>query len=200
VTSEEYSIESDHLTEFSANVGLYFNLPLTERLSLGSKLLIGRSLTQELDINAHYQGSVKNMTYTLTFQEGFEPGNGYNSDGSDMEDGSDLMVWNLKSTGETYDAEWDYLTLGGNNSTNFGTGLSLTYRYKSNFSWRLFCDYDYSYKEFTFKADPFRFLKHSMPNMVSLLETAGSNLNPITYRKKRHVNYFTIGGSFIINF
>ena len=193
-TLEEYSIESDHLTEFSANVGLYFNLPITDRLSLGSKLLIGRSLTQELDINAHYQGSVKNMAYTLTMKNGYPE-----TDDFSMTNGADVKIDDFSSTGEQYDVEWDYMTLGGNNSTNFGTGLSLTYRYKSNFSWRLFCDYDYSRKEFTFTADPYRFLKHATPNMQSLFETLGSNLDPITFKKKKNVNYFTLGLSFMVN-
>jgi membrane-associated phospholipid phosphatase len=193
-TLEEYSIESDHLTEFSANVGLYFNVPLNSHFSLGSKLLIGRTLTQELDINAHYQGNVKNMAYTLTLKEGYpEPATGFSPNGPD------LIIDDFSSTSENYDIEWDYMTLGGNNSTNFGTGLSLTYRYKSNFSWRLFCDYDYSRKEFTFTADPYRFLKHATPNMVSLFETIGSNLDPIRFKKKKDVNYFTVGLSFMVN-
>ena len=193
-TLEEYSIESDHLTEFSANLGLYFNVPLNSHFSLGSKLLIGRTLTQELDINAHYQGNVKNMAYTLTLKEGYpEPATGFSPNGPD------LIIDDFSSTSENYDIEWDYMTLGGNNSTNFGTGLSLTYRYKSNFSWRLFCDYDYSRKEFTFTADPYRFLKHATPNMVSLFETIGSNLDPIRFKKKKDVNYFTVGLSFMVN-
>ena len=193
-TLEEYSIESDHLTEFSANLGLYFNVPLNSHFSLGSKLLIGRTLTQELDINAHYQGNVKNMAYTLTLKEGYpEPATGFSPNGPD------LIIDDFSSTSENYDIEWDYMTLGGNNSTNFGTGLSLTYRYKSNFSWRLFCDYDYSRKEFTFTADPYRFLKHATPNMVSLFETIGTNLDPIRFKKKKDVNYFTVGLSFMVN-
>ena len=194
-TLEEYSIESDHLTEFSASVGLYFNLPLTNRLALGTKLLIGRSLTQELDINAHYQGNVKNVAYTLMLNQGYpDPVTPL-----DPENGAELFVSEFKSSGETYDAEWDYMTLGGSNSTNYGTGLSLTYRYKSNFSWRLYCDYDYSRKEFTFATDPYRFLKHSIPNMATLLETLGTNLDPITFKKKVNVNYFTVGISFMVN-
>ncbi len=199
-TLEEYSIESDHLTEFSANVGVYFNVPLSSHFSLGSKLLIGRSMTQELDINAHYQGDVKNMAFTMTYADGYAPGNTFGPGGTEMENGIDVTVNNFASTGSSYDAEWDYLTLGGNNSTNYGTGLSLTYRYKSNFSWRLFCDYDYSRKEYTLVADPLRFLKHATPNLNSLFETLGAGLDPISYKKKKNVSYFTIGASFAVNF
>ena len=198
-TLEEYSIESDHLTEFSANVGLYFNLPLGDRFALGSKLLVGRSMTQELDINAHYQGNVKNMAYSLEINEGYQPGNGLNG-GTDIENGIDLYVADFSSEGSGYDVEWDYLTLGGNNTTNFGTGLSLTYKYKSNFSWRIFADYDYSKKEFTLTADPYRFLKHATPNFCNLFEVLGEPLNPITFKKEKSVHYFTIGGSFMVTF
>ena len=190
-TLEEYTIESDHLTEFSANVGLYFNLPLSSRFSLGSKLLIGRSMTQELDINAHYQGDIKNMAYELNISDGYA-----DPDKNDIS----LTVNDLYSTNTPYDIEWDYLTLGGNNSTNVGTGLSLTYRYKSNFSWRLYCDYDYSKKEYTLTADPLRFLKVGTPNLNSLFETLGAPMNPVVYKKEKNVHYFTIGASFAVNF
>jgi membrane-associated phospholipid phosphatase len=198
-TLEEYSIESDHLTEFSANVGLYFNLPLSERFALGSKLLIGRSMTQALDINAHYQGDVKNMAYTMEINDGFQPGNGLD-EGKDIENDVNVFVANFASAGKTYDVEWDYLTLSGNNSTNFGTGLSLTYKYKSNFSWKIFVDYDYSKKEFTFTADPYRFLKHATPTFCNIFEIMGAPLNPISFKKKKDVHFFTIGGSFAVTF
>ena len=190
-TLEEYSIESDHLTEFSANVGLYFNLPLSSRFALGSKLLIGRSMTQELDINAHYQGDTKNMAYDMNISDGYA-----DPDKNDMS----LIVKDFYSTNNPYDIEWDYLTLGGNNSTNFGTGLSLTYRYKSNFSWRLFCDYDFSKKEYTLTADPLRYFKVGTPNISSLFDMLGAPMDPIVYKKEKNVSFFTIGASFAVNF
>lgn len=36
----DFVIESDHLTEFSGDLGVYFNLPLSDRFALGSKLLV----------------------------------------------------------------------------------------------------------------------------------------------------------------
>jgi len=188
-TLEEYSIESDHLTEFSANVGLYFNLPLSSHFSLGSKLLIGRSLTQELDINAHYQGDMKNTAYDLRISDGHT---------DDTKNFASLSIDEFSSANTPYDVEWDYLTLGGNNSTNFGTGLSLTYRYKSNFSWRLFCDYDYSKKEFTLVSGPLRFLKHATPNLDAMFDVLGARMDPIKYRKTKYTSFFTIGASFAV--
>ena len=207
-TSEEYSVESDHLTEFSASVGLYFNIPLGKRFALGSKLLIGRTMTQELDINAHYKGDVKNAAYLLTMTDELPETSGFKVvipvDGVDMtipvEDGAMLFVDKFKSTGQTYDQEWDYLTMGGNNSTNYGTGLSLTYKYKSNFSWRVYFDYDYSHKEFTLTYDPYRFMKLSTPNLEAIYRVAGTDLEPYQFKKKKEVHYFTVGGSFLITF
>lgn len=45
---------------------------------------------------------------------------------------NDLMYPN--NTGEKWTDEWEYLTIGAKSSTSYGTGISLTYRYKSNFS------------------------------------------------------------------
>ena len=185
VQEENITIESDHLTEFSANVGVYFNIPLSERFHLGSKLLIGRSMTQELDVDASFSGNVKDLGYTMTITDGRI---------------SNLDVNRLRSTDQNYAVTWDYLTLGGNNSTSFGTGLSLTYRYKSNFSWRAFVDYDYARKTFTLKYDPYRYMKIAAPNAESLFVGLGSDMEPYEFKKKKNLHYFTIGGSFIIDF
>ena len=187
VTDESYTIESDHLTEFSANVGIYFNIPLSSRFALGTKALIGRTMTQELDINAHYIGQQKEANYTLTINDGNGTGFG--------------QSYQLpRSTGQTYNDDWDYMTMGGNNSTNFGTGLSLTYRYKSNFSWKVFVDYDYSEKTFTLEYDPLHFTKVATPNLANLVTIIGFEVNPYRFEVKKNVNLFTIGGSFAITF
>ena len=134
-------VKSDHLAEFTASAGLYFNIPLSERFSLGTKCLIGRSITQELDIDGYAKGYVKDIDYSLTIKNG------------EIVSGS-LDYPKNTPTNDQYDTEWDFLTLGASNSTSWGTGLSLTYRYKSNFSWRIYCDYDYTKKTFTMTYDP----------------------------------------------
>ena len=184
ISDEEITVESDHLTEFSANAGLYLNLPLNNRFSLGTKFLIGRTMTQELDINAAYKGITKKMDTHIVFDNG---------------ELTDLAISNLRD-GEQYDIEWDYLTLGGNNSTTFGTGLSLTYRYKSNFLWKAFVDYDYSKKTFTLTYDPLRFMKVTTPDLGALLETMNVQLDPSVYEHQKKMHYVTVGGSFAISF
>jgi membrane-associated phospholipid phosphatase len=47
VTNSYGIVRSDHITEFTGSVGVYFNLPLGSHFSLGTKALIGRSITQD---------------------------------------------------------------------------------------------------------------------------------------------------------
>ena len=185
-------VKSDHLAEFSASLGLYFNVPLGQQFSLGTKLLIGRSFTQELDIDGYAKGHVKDIDYRIIFQNG------------DMylENPGDLSY--PYDAGEEYNSEWDYLTVGAKSSTTWGTGLSLTYRYKSNFAWRLFCDYDYTKKDFTMTYDPYHYLQDGLTpkafSVVSIGSPQYALLYPVQFRKEKKMNYFTLGLSFMVNF
>lgn len=190
-------VRSDHISEFTGSVGLYFNLPLSKYFSLGTKALIGRSITQELDIDGQARGNLKNINYELTIKNGVVP---QKPDGTYMA----TIDYPENYQGQTYTDEWDYLTVGANNSTSFGTGLSLTYKYKSNFSWRIFIDYDYTKKTYTMKYDPYHFLKPGLtPQAYDLVQTfsdVSPYLEPVNFRKEKKMNYFTLGGSFVINF
>ncbi len=202
ITSMSGIIKSDHLAEFTASLGLYFNLPLNDHFALGTKLLVGRSFCQELDIDGHAEGEVKDISYDMTIKNGECAG---------------FSVKAPVSTGETYTDDWSYLTLGANNSTSWGTGLSLTYRYKSNFSWKLFVDYDRSEKTFTMTYDPYHYLKKALtPSAYSLmsnrlaakylldnLQTSlpiAYDMDPYVYTKSKFMNYITLGLSFAVNF
>ncbi|MBR0259016.1 MAG: phosphatase PAP2 family protein [Prevotella sp.] len=196
VTDLTGTVKSDHLAEFTVSGGLYFNIPLSKRFAIGTKLLVGRSFTQELDIDGHAEGNVKDIPYELWISNGK----------IHEEEGIRWFVLDdPKSTGEKYSVDWDYLTLGAKSSTSWGTGISLTYKYKSNFSWRVFCDYDYTEKTFTLTGDTFNFMKDAVtPSTYDLLSTSIVSpyymlLDPIVYKKKKKMNYFTIGLSFLVN-
>ena len=184
------TVESDHLTECSASVGLYLNLPLSKRFSLGTKFLIGRSFMQELDIDGVVNGKVKDMNYQMTASSV----NGVLQKAITIEE---------PTTKEDYDYSWDYLTLGADNSTTWGTGLSLTYRYKSNFSWKLFVDYDHSEKDFHFKYNPLGYMRHALTTNSYLLAQNIEELTPYLdaqeYKTKKKMNFFTVGLSFLVN-
>lgn len=166
----DYAIESDHLTEFAVDLGAYFNLPLSDRFALGSKLLIGRSIMQELSLDAKMSGSA------------------LISDGNDG--------WNV-DTSRPFSNEWDYFTVQGNNTMKFGTGISLTYAYKQNFSWKVFLDYDYSRKTYTLTYDPTGFVKGLFPE-VNIDEVKDLIPGPKSIKKNMHS--FVLGASFAINF
>ena len=200
VTNSYGIVKSDHITEFTASLGVYFNLPLSRHFSLGTKALIGRSVTQELDIDGHAEGNIKDISYTMGLDN--RPGKKM-SDGDPMVTINDLMYPN--NTGEKWTDEWEYLTIGAKASTSFGTGLSLTYRYKSNFSWRFFCDYDYTRKDFTARYDPFHFVGKGLTTGAGfLMETAGDyedgmGLDVREYKTRKSMNYVTVGLSFLVN-
>ena len=188
-------VKSDHITEFTGSIGVYFNLPLSKHFSLGTKALIGRSITQELDIDGHAEGNEKDISYTMVLDN--------------RNNGPTLAVNDLQypnNTGEKWSDDWEYLTVGAKSSTSFGTGISLTYRYKSNFSWRLFCDYDYTRKDFTATYDPFHFMQEGTTIGASyLIDTAGDyadgmGLMAREYKTRKDMNYWTLGLSFLVNF
>lgn len=206
VTNSYGIVKSDHITEFTGSLGLYFNLPLGSHFSLGTKALIGRSITQELDIDGYAEGNLKDISYTMGLDN--RPGQQQPS-GDPTLSLNDLQYPN--NTGNKWTDEWEYLTVGAKSSTSFGTGLSLTYRYKSNFSWRLFCDYDYTRKTFTAKYDPFHFVQKGMTTGAGLLmDTAlitstsdyadGLGVEVREYKTRKSMNYLTLGLSFLVNF
>ena len=166
----EMTIKSDHLTEFAGDIGLYFNLPLSRRFALGSKLLIGRSIMQEIDLNATAKGG--SWDY-------------------DLDD--DYNAINIRYMGD-YETEWDYFTVSANNTMKYGTGISLTYAYKENFAWKLFFDYDFSRKTYTLNYSPLGYYHYAFPEIskdlpLDVLENS---------KKNRHT--FILGGSFTISF
>jgi hypothetical protein len=199
VTDIYGTVKSDHITEFTGSVGVYFNLPLSSHFALGTKALIGRSITQELDIDGHAEGNKKDISYSMTLD---------NRPNQQIDGNPSLSINNLEypnNTGEKWTEDWEYLTIGAESSTSFGTGISLTYKYKSNFSWRLFCDYDYTRKNFTAKYDPFHFMEKGVTSGANvLMETVGDYADGLgfearEYKMKKHMNYVTLGLSFLVN-
>ena len=192
-------VESDHLTEFTASAGLYLNVPLSSRFALGTKFLIGRSFMQELEIGGYARGYVKDIQYELNIANGrvSRDENGYIRGGITMPTNT--------ADNRTYDVEWDMLNISAKSSTSYGTGLSLTYRYKSNFSWRFFVDYDCSKKNYILKYDPFNYLKYALTDAAySLLKINDISrlspfLDPIEFRKTKRMNYITLGLSFLVS-
>ena len=196
-------VKSDHMAEFTGSVGLYFNIPLSKHFALGTKALIGRSFTQELDIDGYAEGYEHDIQYKIGIESGGADRFYYPQMDILKDPNGNAYLSYPTNTGEKWTDEWDYLTLGSKSATSFGTGISLTYKYKSNFSWRLFCDYDYSKKDFTLKYDPYHFLRYGVTgNAYTFMENFSTGellMNPVEYKKTKKMNYFTLGLSFLVN-
>ncbi len=189
ITEPQFTIESDHLTEFAGDVGFYFNIPLSPRFSLGTKALVGHSVMQELDLDAQFSGHVFDMKYDAVIR-----------DGELVLD--ELNIHEFRNTGQTYECQWDYATLSASNSTKWGTGLSLTYAYKHNFLWKVFADFDYTKKDFTLTIDDDRYLYDAVPDFVSFLQLldAGSTIDPDQGTTTKKLYQWTLGASFSVAF
>ena len=161
-------VESDHITEFAGDLGLYFNFPLSSRFAIGTKALVGRSVIQDLEIRAHAWGKA------LDFSKIDDVKNAWGND---------------------YDCDWDYMTVSGNNTMKVGTGVSLTYAYKSNFSFKVFLDYDYTKKNYTMEYSPNEFLKKAIVGDENneLYDSESSTIS-------KKMNSFVLGGAFCVSF
>ena len=168
----DFVIESDHLTEFAADLGAYFNLPLSDRFALGSKLLVGRSIMQELSLDAKMAGK--------EYKPGDTKGN---------------------PQGNEFSLEWDYFKVMANNTMKFGTGISLTYAYKKNFSWKVFLDYDVTRKKYTMEYNyggiPLAMFPSAFENMTDQ-EYMDNFMMTKSINKTMHS--FVLGASFAVNF
>lgn len=185
IQTGEMTIESDHITEFAADLGLYFNFPLSSRFAIGTKLLVGRSIIQDLDINARYTGKTVDL---------------YDNSGNKIENPVFEDIFdetNKLQSGNTYDTSWDYFTVSGNNTMKYGTGISLTYAYKSSFSWRVFVDYDFTRKTYTMTFAPNEYFKYAYPAFYSVFDGDKSYSEQ---KIKKNMNNFVIGGAFCVSF
>ena len=173
-------INSDHITEFAADAGVYFSLPLSSRLAIGSKLLLGHSLMGDIDVSASFYGTML----------AFNPESLTNDD-----------VPRFIKTDNDVIGMCDYASVHASNSMKFGTGLSLTWAYKNSFSWRAFCDYDYSAKTFTAKYSPYQFLESFSPDLVSTFKEMGIDFTQtMVSSTHKHLHQWVLGGALCISF
>lgn len=174
------TIESDHLTEFAADAGVYFSLPLSSRFALGAKALIGRSVMNAIDINAAYHGQQLKFNAECLID-----------DSAPMFTPSDQVI----------DYKWDYINVEASNSMKFGSGISLSYAHKNNFAWRVFCDYDYSRKTFTATYHPLGLMEGLSPDVVSLMQIYDWDMTkPAVSSTKKSLHQWVLGGALSIHF
>ncbi len=180
IKSIDLKIESDHISEFSADVGVYFNLPLSSRFAIGSKLLVGRSIMDDIDVNAYFRGTQLDFNFEYL-----------------LNDNVPMFI----KTDKDVEHKWDYIGVKASNSMKFGTGLSFTYAYKNSFSWRVFCDYDYSAKTYTADYSPFGFFETLSPEMSTLFDIFEFHLSQtMTSSARKHLHQWVLGGALCVSF
>ena len=147
----------------------------SSRFAVGTKLLIGRSIMDDIDVNSKFVGNVLHY------------------------DGEDNFTVDKEHVAYS---DWDYIDVHASNSMKFGTGLSLTWAYKNAFSWRVFCDYDYTHKTYTATYAPFIYLEEFCPDLRNDFIT-DYNWDPVQYFKSsasKHLHQWVLGGALCISF
>ena len=172
VVDADLEVLSDHITEFAADAGVYFNLPLSSRFALGAKVLVGRSVMDDVDVDGKFAG------YKMKWVNGrYHP------------------------TDEYLEYNWDYISLGASNSYKLGSGISLTYAHKNSFSWRVFLDYDYATKTYTAHYCPLEFLRDFAPQVLDQFDRDLFDPSR-TYSSsaRKHLHQWVLGGALCISF
>ena len=170
-------IESDHITEFAADAGIYFSLPLSSHFAIGTKLLVGRSVMDDIEVTAKMEGKQLKL-------RGEHP----------------LSYFDI--TDKDIECKWSFINVHASNSMKFGSGLSLTYAYKNSFSWRLFCDYDYASKTYTASYNSGEFMKELAPTMVEgFIKYYGWDIaETLTSSIHKRLHQWVLGGALCISF
>ena len=165
------SIESDHITEFAADAGVYFSLPISSRFAIGTKLLGGRSVMDDIEVDGTFAANVVERQ------------------------GRDFIA-----TDRTVLLRWSYINVSASNSSKLGSGLSLTYAHKNSFSWRVFCDYDYSVKTFKATYAPMLYLPEFAPEVYNQVKTdTWDPANSWTTSVRKHLHQWVLGGALCIS-
>lgn len=184
------TVESDHLAEFSISGGLYLNFPLTSRLSIGSKLLVGRSYLQGIKITANASGHQRDLDFSI------EQDNGRKELVCEV-------LGNKQDNGNPYSTSWDYLNVSADPAITVGTGLSLNFAYKSLMAWRIFLDYDFCRRSCSTHYFPSAFLKDAA-RKVSFdgvpVTDPDRFVSPNVTSRKRSISQLVLGGAFSITF
>lgn len=212
-----------NLIDGSFDVGVYGNLPLNDHFSLGAKALVGVRVNGgfEYKANVGYRTQAKdasgNDLYTSTYDADgnhtslapvwmFE-----NADGSTFFSNEDLMPGVTNSNNFYLDPqryksqEYSISKLTGKSNFNYVFGLSLNYKYKQNFAWRIFIDYDSAKNQYNYKFNALD--KKTFSDMMSIYTEPDQQekierLGSFDYQEsfKSRLNLFTIGAGFTVNF
>lgn len=230
---QHVNLYNSNFVDFSFDAGLYGNLPITKRLSLGAKFLVGARVSSgyEYKAQAGYREIAKDADGKPIYTGVFNPaaatpsdwqpvylfddaeGNVFASNEKLQPGVSEMYNYHLDQS-RYIGEEYTFAQVTGDKSFNYICGLSLTYRYKENFAWKIFLDYDSSKTNYEFK---FNLLDNktaaTMKDILSKQEKPtifdperlepddiDSMCQPYTGVSKKRLNFWTLGAAFSINF
>lgn len=207
------STEDNNFVDASLDAGVYFNLPLSKHFSVGAKALCGARLSDGISYqakngfrkpycdeqgNQYYMGSsAVNAMPMWVFVDG--EGNEFPS--NELLQPGVSVTYNYALDEKKFQSpEYDLIKITGSNSFNAVFGLSFTYRYKNNFSWKIFADYDVTKSEYKYtgKLMSDEALKIIEPKATPEIYKVLSMTE--TGKIKKNFNIFTLGAAFEINF
>ncbi len=204
-----FEIEDGNFTSASLNLGVYGNLPLSRRISIGAKALCGVRFADGIKYSArngnpkidteHSIADQNGNTYPLYWYQDAE-GNEFLSNEILQPGVSSMYNVVLENATEKY----DIIRVKGGTSFNYVLGVNLSWRYKNNFVWKIFADFDSAKSNYTYDA---RLLSdeaiarvrssQAVKDNPSMLEWIDSKVHGSA---EKHMNHFTVGGAFSVVF
>ena len=184
------TIESNHMAEFNWSGGVYFNLPISKKFTLGSKLLVGRSYLDGISITAEAKGHQRDIALEYDPQHGI------------TEPTLEINGGNLDK-GMPYHSKWEFLQVDGNDAMIIGTGLSATFAYKSRMAWKVFLDYNFVRRTYKSTYAPTQFLKDACRSMTvngQAINDITDYIAPYVVSQKKNISQPILGAAFSICF
>lgn len=204
-----FNIDDNNFTCASFNFGVYGNLPLSKRFSVGAKALCGVRFADGIHYTARNGNPLADKEHSIVDTHGnvfplywFEDAEGNQFRSNEIIQPGVHRMYNVVLENPT--EPYDLLKVSGSTSFNYVLGVNLTWRYKNNFAWKVFADFDSSKTKYTYESRVFSqeaisrfessFLAVVDPEFIDLLKTVQRG-----YASKQ-MNFFSFGASFSVMF
>lgn len=175
-------LESDHLGFLDLDIGAYLSYPIGKNFLIGSKILAGKRINSDFSLNSVCRINPEIFDKQKISEKDYI--RFYQNDINYYKETEQLSVKELLN--EDFVDE-EFLHIRKSATFKLGTGISLTWRYKQDAAFRLYCDYDYASPRLTYDL-------HN-----SWVDEAG-NRKVQTYSRKTPMHNFTFGSSIAFMF
>lgn len=202
-------ISNSNFNQTSLDAGVYYNLPFGKQFAFGAKALLGARFGDGITYKAKNGTPKVDKSMHLVDNYGTE----YPIYWYQAPDGSQFRSTDLLDPGiseeynfvlENESEEFDFLNVKGKTAFNYVLGVNITWRYKTNFAWKVFADFDSAKSKYTYNIDFFsKDAKERIANSAFATEHPNEMqvINRSYSRTSNHTfNLFTFGGSFSVYF